>query len=72
MLTVFIFNLIVHVCNPFFNRLVHNALPVKPSAVATFTKQKTLVSIGFTGMLATDRIILSLEGLLPLKEVGVF
>jgi hypothetical protein len=46
--------------------------PVKPCAVKTFTKQEILISIGFTGMLATDQIILSLEGLLPLREVGVF
>jgi hypothetical protein len=46
--------------------------PVEPSAVITISNQETLISIGFTGMLATDRIILSLEELLPLIEVGVF
>jgi hypothetical protein len=29
----------------------HNALPVKPCAVETKDKQKSLISIGFTGLL---------------------
>jgi len=35
--------------------MAYNALPVKPCAVMTLDKQKTLISIGFTGLLATGR-----------------
>jgi hypothetical protein len=49
-----------------------NVLPVKPSAAITSAMQRNLYSIGFRGMLATDQIILSLKGLLPLIEAGVF
>ena len=36
-----------------------NEWPVKPCAVITMLKQETLISIGFTGMLAADVAILS-------------
>ena len=55
-----------------FHTIAYNVWPVKPCAVITLAKQETLFTIGFTGMLSTDQIILSLEGLLPLKEAGVF
>jgi len=29
----------------------HNVLPVKPSAVMTYTMQKALINIGFKGLL---------------------
>ena len=49
-----------------------NELHVKLSSVMTSATKETLISIGFTGVLATDKTILSFEGLLPLIEVGVF
>ncbi len=33
-----------------------NVWPVKPCAVITIAKHETLISIGFTGMLATENI----------------
>jgi len=48
-----IFSCLLFLVSKCFSGIVHNALPVEQSAAVTFTKKKSLGSIGFTGMLHT-------------------